>query len=65
MDNNNNNHRAYGRAHETEVWQNGRLGCWVKPESFGTRALRWVGAALELAALGFRVFGLCALCAMA
>lgn len=65
MDNSNNNHRAYGRAHETEVCHNGRLGCWVEPESFWTRALRWVGAALELAALGFLVFGLCALCAMA
>ena len=63
--NNNNNHRAYGRAHETEVCHNGRLGCWVEPESSWTRALRWVGAALELAALGFLVFGLCALCAMA
>lgn len=64
MDNNNNNYRAYGRAHETEVCHNGRLGCWVKPESFGTRALRWVSCILELMALGFLVFGLCALCAM-
>lgn len=65
MDNNNNNYRAYGRAHETEVCHNGRLGCWVEPESFGTRALRWVGVAMELAALGSLVFGLCALCAVA
>ena len=62
--NNNNNYRAYGRAHETEVCHNGRLGCWVKPESAGVRALRWVSCALELVALGLVVFGLCALCAM-
>ena len=63
--NNNNNHRAYERAHETEVCHNGRLGCWVESEeSFGVRALRWVSCSLELVALGLVVFGLCALCAM-
>ena len=63
--NNNNNYRAYAYGmHETEVCHNGRLGCWVKPESFGVRALGWVLCALELVALGLVVFGLCALCAM-
>ena len=62
---NNNNHRAYVRAHETEICHNGRLGCWVEPESFKDRAVRWVLCALELAALGLVVVGLCALCAVA
>ena len=62
---NNNNHRAYVRAHETEICHNGRLGCWVEPESFYVRALRWVSCVLEIAAFGLVVFGLCALCAVA
>ena len=63
--NNNNNHRAYGRAYDTEVWHNGRLGCWVEQEGAVVRALRWVLCALELVAVGFVVFGFCALCAVA
>lgn len=62
---NNNNHRAYGRAHETEICHNGRLGCWVETESFKDRALRWVFCALELAALGLVAAGFCVLCAVA
>ena len=62
--NNNNNNRAYERAHETEVCHNGRLGCWVEPESAGIRALRLIGCVLELVAFGILIFGLCALCAM-
>ena len=62
---NNNNHRAYVRAHETEICHNGRLGCWVEPESGKDRALRWVLCALELAALGLVVVGFCAFCAVA
>ena len=62
---NNNNHRAYVRAHETEICHNGRLGYWVEPESVWARALRWVGCVLELVAFGLVVFGLCALCVMA
>ena len=63
--NNNNNYRAYVRAHETEICHNGRLGCWVEPESGKDRAVRLVGCVLELVAFGLVVFGLCALCVMA
>ena len=62
---NNNNHRAYVRMHETEICHGGRLGCWVESESFCVRALRWVSCALEIAAFGLVVFGLCVLCAVA
>ena len=62
---NNNNYRSYVRAHETEICHNGRLGCWVETESFKDRAVRLVSCALELAALGLVVFGLCALGVMA
>ena len=62
---NNNNHRAYVRAHETEICHNGRLGCWVEPESCKDRAVRLVSCALELAALGLVVAGFCVLCAVA
>ena len=60
---NNNNHRAYGRAHETEVCHNGRLGCWV--ESRGAVAARWARRVVEGLAFAVLVVGLCALCAMA
>ena len=64
--NNNNNHRAYSYgAHETEICHNGKLGCWVEPESFGVRALRWARCIMEGAAFGLLVFGFCALCAVA
>ena len=62
---NNNNYRAYGRAHETEICHNGRLGCWVELESGKDRALRWIGCVLELVAFGLVVFGFCVLCAVA
>ena len=63
--NNNNNYRAYGRAHETEICHNGRLGCWVEPESGKDRAVRLVSCVLEITAFGLVVFVLCALCAVA
>lgn len=65
MDNNNNNHRAYGRAHETEISNNWRLGCWVEPESCKDRAVRWGRCILEGVCLAFLMFVFCALCAMA
>ena len=63
--NNNNNYRAYGRAYETEVCHNGRLGCWVEQEGAGIRSLRLIGCVLELVAFGVLIFGFCALCAVA
>lgn len=63
---NNNNHRACAyHPHETEICHNGRLGCWVEPESGKDRAFRWVSCALEIAAFGLVVFVLCVLCAVA
>ena len=63
---NNNNHRAYayGRAHETEICHNGRLGCWVPVESRGARAARWVHQAVECLAFAVLVVVLCAFCAL-
>lgn len=61
--NNNNNHRAYGRAHETEVCHNGRLGCWV--ESRGAVAARWARRVVEGLAFAVLVVVFCALCAVA
>ena len=61
--NNNNNHRAYVRAHETEVCHDGRLGCWA--ESRGAVAARWARRVVEGLAFAVLVFGLCALCAIA
>ena len=63
--NNNNNHRAYGCAHETEICHNGRLGCWLPAESRGAVVARWARRVVEGLALAFLVFGFCALCAMA
>ena len=61
--NNNNNHRAYGRAHETEICHGGRLGCWV--ESRGAVAGRWARRVVEGLAFAVIIFGFCALCAVA
>ena len=61
--NNNNNHRAYGRAHETEICHNGRLGCWV--ESRGAVAARWARRVVEGLAFAVLFVGFCALCAAA
>ena len=61
--NNNNNHRAYGRAHETEICHGGRLGCWV--ESRGAVAARWARRVVEGLAFAVIIVGLCAVCAMA
>ena len=61
--NNNNNHRAYVRAHETEICHGGRLGCWV--ESRGAVAARWARLVVEGLAFAVLVFGLCAVCAVA
>ena len=61
--NNNNNHRAYGRAHETEICHGGRLGCWV--ESRGAVAARWARRVVEGLAFAVLIVGLCAVCAMA
>ena len=66
MNMNNNNHRAYAyRAHETEICHNGRLGCWVEPESDKDRALRWGRCILGGVWFAFLMFGLIALCAVA
>ena len=62
---NNNNHRAYGRAHETEICHKGRLGCWVEPEGGKDRAVRWARCILEGVAFAVLVFGCCVLCAVA
>lgn len=61
--NNNNNYRAYGRAHETEVCHCGRLGCWV--EGRGAAAARWALRVVEGLAFAVLVVGFCALCAVA
>ena len=62
-ENNNNNYRAYGRAHETEICHGGRLGCWV--EGRGAVAARWARRVVEGLAFAVLVVGLCALCAVA
>ena len=62
--NNNNNYRAYGRAHETEICHNGRLGCWLPVEGRGARAARWTLRAVEGLAFAVLVVVFCALCAM-
>ena len=61
--NNNNNHRAYGRAHETEICHGGRLGCWA--ESRGAVAARWARRVVEGLAFAVIIVGLCAICAVA
>lgn len=61
--NNNNNYRAYGRAHETEVCHCGRLGCWV--EGRGARAARWALRVVEGLAIAVLFVVFCALCAVA
>ena len=61
--NNNNNYRAYGRVHETEICHGGRLGCWV--EGRGAVAARWARRAVEGLALAVLFVGFCALCAVA
>ena len=58
---NNNNHRAYGRAHETEICHCGHLGCWVRDD----RAVRWGMCILEGVCFAVIIFGLCAVCAVA
>lgn len=63
--NNNNNYRAYVRAHETEICHNGRLGCWVEPESGKDRAVRWALCILEGLAFAVLIVVFCALCAVA
>ena len=63
---NNNNHiaRAYAyRAHETEVFHGGRLGCWV--EGRGARAARWALRVVEGLAFAVLFVVFCALCAVA
>ena len=60
---NNNNYRAYVRAHETEICHNGRLGCWLPVESRGERAARWALRAVECLAFAILVVVLCAFCA--
>ena len=62
---NNNNHRAYVRAHETEICHNGRLGCWVESESGKDRAVRWGRCILGGVAFAVLIFGFCVLCAVA
>ena len=64
---NNNNHRAYAyvRMHETEICHNGRLGCWVEPESGKDRAVRWGRCILGGVCFAFLMFGLIMLCAVA
>lgn len=61
--NNNNNYRAYGRAHETEICRGGRLGCWV--EGRGARAARWALRVVEGLAIAVLFVVFCALCAVA
>ena len=60
---NNNNHRAYVRAHETEICHNGRLGCWLPVEGRGARAARWARRVVECLAFAVLVVVLCAFCA--
>ena len=61
--NNNNNYRAYGRAHETEICHNSRLGCWV--EGRGSAAARWARRVVEGLAFAVLFVVFCALCAVA
>ena len=61
--NNNNNHRACMRAHETEICHGGRLGCWV--DGRGAVAARWARLVVEGLAFAVLIFGLCAVCAVA
>ena len=61
--NNNNNHRAYGRMHETEICHGGRIGCWA--ESRGAVAARWARRVVEGLAFAVIIVGLCAICAVA
>ena len=61
--NNNNNYRAYGRAHETEIFRGGRLGCWV--EGRGAVAARWALRVVEGLAFAVLAVVFCALCAVA
>lgn len=63
--NNNNNHRAYGRAHETEICHNGRLGCWLPVEGRGARAARLALRVVEGLAFAVLFVVFCALCAVA
>ena len=51
-------------CHETEICHNGRLGCWVQPESVKDRVVGWVRCVLECVAFAFMMFGLFALCAL-
>ena len=62
---NNNNHRAYVRAHETEICHNGRLGCWVESESGKDRAVRWARCILGGVAFAVLAAGFCVLCSVA
>ena len=62
-ENNNNNYRAYGRAHETEACHGGRLGCWV--EGRGAVAARLALRVVEGLAFAVLVVVFCALCAVA
>ena len=61
--NNNNNHRAYGRAHETEICHGGLLGCWVDVR--GAVAARWARRVVEGLAFAVLFVVFCALCAVA
>ena len=65
MNNNIINYRAYGRAHETEICHNGRLGCWLPVEGRGARAAMWARRVVEGLAFAVLIVGLCALCAVA
>ena len=65
MNNNIIKYRAYGRAHETEVCHNWRLGCWLPVEGRGARAARWARRVVEGLAFAVLIVGLCALCAVA
>lgn len=58
---NNNNNRAWS-AHETEIFHNGRFGCWVKNEN---RAARFVHCLLEGVAFFVLIASVLALCALA
>ena len=65
MNNNNNNHRAYVRMHETEICHNGRLGCWLPVEGRGARAARWARRVVECLAFAVLAAVFCVLCAVA
>ena len=53
------------KCNETEICHNGRLGCWVEPESGKDRAVRWGRCILEGVFFAFLMFGLIMLCAVA